>query len=296
MLTLNWEISHPDRETHKRMKDIEIIEIGTGDCVAAAGAILADLGAKVIKLVPPDHAPDALQLRLHDHKKQRVTVEPQNTATLLEHTDVLLTDLTDVALTALQLSKTQLAQSHPSIIHAQLDRPDEAGGQADENAEFFTRAGATGLMMSERPFAFAAGQGARSAAFSLTCAILAAVRQRDLTGRAHAVETSLLAAGLFSIANDITVAQGSGSQPSAFHRTQPLNPLGNSYRCSDGHWLLLGAASAAGQSTWDKFCTIVDAEAWMQDPRFLSAESRRENITAVVEILDQVFARFTRDE
>ena len=48
---------------------LRIVEIADGACAAAAGSILADLGASVVKLVSQPSAPESLRVRLHDRGK-----------------------------------------------------------------------------------------------------------------------------------------------------------------------------------------------------------------------------------
>ena len=187
---------------------IRVVELSAGLVVPAAGAILGDLGAEVIKIEPPgghrermdrgragpevrDHC---LPFALHNRGKRSVTMDLDSDLPtlkrLLSVSDVLLTDLSIDKLASLELD----VQS--PLIQASVTAFGRAGPDGDrtssDEAAFFARAGTTALMGAGRPFTFGHGQGARSTAFALTTGVLAALLRRDQTGKGQRVETSLV--------------------------------------------------------------------------------------------------------
>ena len=246
-----------------------------------------------------DEATGDLQVRLHNHGKRVVTPAILDAATIgpiVARADVLVTSLTGDRLDELALARTTCGRVYPRLIHAHVTPygSDYTGPVASDDAAFYTRSGTTGLMSEDVPLRFGPGQAARSGAFAAAAAILGELHRRDRTGRAGSVESSLLASGMYSIANDVTVAQGSGAQPSRYDRTRPLNALGNSYLCADGKWVLLGVASAG--DAWNRFRAIVDDDAWMNDAAFADVEGRRANVDVLVQRLEAEFARHPRSE
>ena len=294
------------------LADITVVELSSGLVVPAAGAILGDLGAEVIKIEPPGGHPErrdrgragpdapehCLPFALHNRGKRSVILDLDEDVPrlklLLAASDILLTDLGAQRLTALELDR------HPTLIHASVTAFGRLGPDGDvmssDEAAFFSRAGTTALMGAGRPFTFGHGQGARSSAFALSAGALAALLRRDQNGDGQRVETSLLAAGIYSIANDFTVALGTGEQPPLRDRKHPLNALGNSYRCGDGKWLMIGVASAAGQPAWERFRRMLGSPAWMSEERFATTESRRDHTAEMVVLLEEVFTTASCDE
>ena len=272
------------------------MELAEGQAATAAGAILSDLGASVVKVVHPATTFSDLEIRLDQRGKQLLRTEDMQSVTkALSHTDVLITDFTKKQLERLGIDR-QSSKRWSQLIHAHISALgyDHEGLQISDDAAFYVKSGTTGLMSSGKPLRFGNGQASRSGAFALTSAVIAELLRRERTGFAGAVETTLLASGMYSISNDVTVVQGSEKQPPQYDRRKPLNALGNSYRCADGQWLLLGVASAA--DAWDKFRTIVDDPTWMSNPLFATEKLRRINTTEIVKLLDVEFSQHTRPE
>lgn len=282
--------------SHTLLQQVQILELAEGQAASAAGTILSDLGASVVKLVHPAATLSELEIRLDHRGKQLLRMEDTQSVTeTLSRADVLITDFTKKKLEQIGIDR-QSSKRWPQLIHAHISALgyDHEGVQISDDAAFYVKSGTTGLMSSEKPLRFGNGQASRSGAFALTSAVIAELLRRERNGFAGAVETTLLASGMYSISNDVTVVQGSEKQPPQYDRRKPLNALGNSYRCADGQWLLLGVASAA--DAWNKFRTIVDDPTWMSNPLFATEKLRRTNTTEIVKLLDVEFSQHTRPE
>jgi crotonobetainyl-CoA:carnitine CoA-transferase CaiB-like acyl-CoA transferase len=100
-----------------------------------------------------------------------------------------------------------------------------------------------------------------SAAFGALLALMA----RERTGRGQEVSGSLMATAL-TFSNAILIEQAI-AKPNRV----PQGNLGygsapaDLFKCSDGRWLMV---QVVGQSLWEKFCKMLGAEAWIDDPRF----------------------------
>ena len=77
-------------------------------------------------------------------------------------------------------------------------------------------------------------------------------------------------------------------------RRYAQNPLMNSYRAADGKWLWLIGAEASRH--WEPMMTALEATHLLADERFQSSRSRNKNAAALIESLDGIFARRSRDE
>ena len=78
------------------------------------------------------------------------------------------------------------------------------------------------------------------------------------------MEVTLQATGMFSIAGDYAAALVARQQPPRISRTSPVNPIWNSYRCSDGRWILL-VNPIPYPAAWPKFCGLVGRPEWTAD-------------------------------
>ncbi|MBV9202128.1 MAG: CoA transferase, partial [Alphaproteobacteria bacterium] len=70
-------------------------------------------------------------------------------------------------------------------------------------------------------------------------------------------------------------------------RERGVNALRIHYRCRDNRWILLSIA--ADEWRWDKFKECLGSDA-LDDPRFATVASREANATALIPILDEIFA------
>ena len=76
-------------------------------------------------------------------------------------------------------------------------------------------------------------------------------------------------------------------------RANAFNPLWNHYRCADDKWIAL--AMLQPDRYWKDFCEVIGKPELIEDPRF-AANTRGWNATALIAILDEVFAARPRDE
>jgi crotonobetainyl-CoA:carnitine CoA-transferase CaiB-like acyl-CoA transferase len=131
-------------------------------------------------------------------------------------------------------------------------------------------------------------------AITLVAGILGALLNRERTGRGQLVSTSLLRTGMFCQSMELSAFLALGKVMAPPSRTRAQNPLMNSYRSADGQWLWLIGAEA--ERHWEPIVKALGATELLADERFKTSRDRRRNAEALVAILDDVFARHTRDE
>ena len=281
------------------MAGIRVVEAATWLAVPAAAALLADLGADVIKVEPPGGDPwrhfDLRSLgfdhefatnygfELDNRGKRSITVAleapggPELVRRLCEDADVFVTNL--IRRERWGLDAEALRAANPRLIYAAVSGYGEHGPDADrpgfDYAAFWARSGIMALS-GEPPSAPAfcrIGQGDHTTALNLLSAILVALRLRDQSGEGQQVEVSLLQTGMWTIGADVSGALVSGEQPRRFDREVPWNPIRNSYGTRDGRWLLL--AMTQGDRFWPRFVELLGSPEWALDPRFETLEGRK---------------------
>jgi crotonobetainyl-CoA:carnitine CoA-transferase CaiB-like acyl-CoA transferase len=129
----------------------------------------------------------------------------------------------------------------------------------------------------------------------LAAGVCAAIAQRAMTGKASVVDGSLLAASLWSMQSKITSSTLAGV-PDLYKqtRTSSPNPLVNCYRTSDERFVVI--CMLQPQRFWAGFCRALGRPELADDPRFNSDESRKQNILACIETIDEMFAAKTLEE
>ncbi|MEE8173852.1 MAG: CoA transferase [Dehalococcoidia bacterium] len=299
------------------------------DCASfqasAAGYMLGDLGAEVIKIEDPVRGDnyrgmtqmygDAMSLpggRLAgfesaNRNKRSITLDLKNERGrqvlrgLVERSDVFYTNLRKSVMCQLGADYRTLVRYNPRLIYAASSVYGPEGPLAEKRGFDQTAQARSGLMfaMGDRanpePVQVMAGICDQMAAIILAHGVVVALLVRERLGFGQEVEVSLLGSSIHLQATGINVASLRGKPWVRHSRTRTRNPLSNHYRCADGKWLLLSELQS--DRVWPEFCHALGLEALADDPRFATAMGgRREHATELIAILDKAFATRDRDE
>ncbi len=293
---------------------VRVIEAATWLAAPAAAALLADLGADVIKIEPPGgdpwrhfdtssmgfEEPSAIQygFELDNRGKRSIAVDlrqpgaPGLVRRLCEDADVFVTNL--MQRERWGIDERTLRAANPALIYTAVSGYGERGPAADREgfdyAAFWASSGIMGLSgepSSPPPFC-RTGQGDHATALNLLSAILVALRLRDRSGEGQTVEVNLMQTGLWTIGADAAVAAVSGEQPRRYDRSRPWNPIRNSYQTRDGRWLLLGMTQA--DRFWPRFVSMIGEPSWALDPRFGTLEGRKRHAAELRVHIEELIA------
>ena len=297
-----------------------VVELGVWVAGPAAGGILCDWGAEVIKVEPPTGDPMRAVFSLAvgatqganppfdlDNRGKRSVVLDLRTPEHLEafdrllgNVDVFVTNLRVDALERLGLDHATVLERHPRLVYASvtgygIEGPERERAGYDVGA-FYARSGFAYTMTvgDEAPPSLRSGKGDHVTGLAAAAAVLAKLLERERTGIGGLVETSLLRAGMYTTGWELAIQQRFGKSQAPEHRTVNSTPLVNCYRSGDGRWFwLLGLE--ADRHLPGVLRAIGRAEL-ADDPRFASARDRRINARALIAELDVAFATRTRDE
>jgi crotonobetainyl-CoA:carnitine CoA-transferase CaiB-like acyl-CoA transferase len=278
-----------------------------------ATTAMADFGADVIKIEPPGG--DTYRVRntgyppspynfpwIVDNRNKRglaLDLRTEDGRRVLHHlvrqADVFVTNVPLDGRRRLGVAWEDLAPLNPRLIYGSITAYGEEGEEASRPGFDSTALWArTGLMDLVRPSPDAApsrslpGMGDHPTGMSLFGAIMAALYQRERTGRGAMVSTSLLANGLWLnaiAAQGILCGARTVVRPP---REEAVDALGNLYRCRDGRWFLI-ALTPDGRR-WQDFTKAIGRPELFTDERFATPPARRANVRALIRILDAVFA------
>ena len=297
-----------------------VVELGVWVAGPAAGGILCDWGAEVIKVEPPTGDPMRSVFALAagaseprnppfdlDNRGKRSVVLDLRTdddrdvlERLLATADVFVTNLRVDALERLDLAHADVRARHPRLVYASvtgfgLDGRDRDRAGYDVGA-FYARSGfAASMTVGDLPPpSLRSGKGDHVTGLAAAAAVLAKLLERERTGTGGLVETSLLRAGMYTTGWELAIQQRFGKSQAPEDRSVSSTPLVNCYRSADGRWFwLLGLE--ADRHLPGVLRAIGRAEL-ADDPRFASARDRRINAGALIAELDIAFATRSRDE
>jgi crotonobetainyl-CoA:carnitine CoA-transferase CaiB-like acyl-CoA transferase len=300
---------------------IRVIEVAMWAFVPAAGGILSDMGAEVIKIEPPTGDPlRGLKIRglgstghgfdlsweSYNRGKRSITLDLRQDAgiavlyRLLENADVLLTSLLPPARRRMKIDADTIRARFPRLIYAVGSGVGVRGPEADKGGydaiSFWARGGVSSSLTTEA-MDYPVGPpgpayGDTTSAAMLAGGVAAAIAQRAMTGHASVVDVSLLGSSMWSMQRAIVQATMDGIE--RFPRSArggSSNALVNVYRTRDGRFLSL--CMLQEQRYWATFCTTAGRPDLAEDPRFATAAARAQNIAVCVAELDALFATKT---
>jgi len=302
------------------LEGIRVVELGLWVAGPSAGAVLADWGAEVIKIEPPDgdpfrglyitaagaELPANPPFELDNRGKRSVvlnlaTAEARRIAHgLVERADVFITNMRVAALARLELDWERLAARNPRLVYGLVTGYGERGPDADRPSydicAFWSRAGIAAALTppgGEPPFQRGA-MGDHTAGMTLAGGISAALLARERTGRGQLVSTSLLRVGIYVLGWDTNAALRLGLEATPMTRAWTPNPVISAYRTQDDRWFwLLGLQ---GQRHWPDLVRAIERPEWLTDERFATMRSRRELVSELVAQIDEIFASRTLAE
>jgi crotonobetainyl-CoA:carnitine CoA-transferase CaiB-like acyl-CoA transferase len=303
----------------KVMEGIRVLELASWMFVPAAGAVLADWGADVIKIEHPQR-PDPQRSLVHAAIKGRqrgFLVEQGNRGKrsvaldmkapggrdllyrLVESSDVFLTNWLPAARQRMGVDVEHIRAHNPNIVYVrgsgQGIRGPERNMAGYDGTSFVSRgAFADGLTPegSEWPVRGTAAVGDLPGAMTLAGGISAGLFYRERTGVAPVVDVSLLGTAMWTMAPDIVATRmyGFETMPRPA-REQSTNPVAIYYRTKDDRVIKLSMFES--DRVYGDLCEHLDCPELATDPRFVDAEARAVNNQACIAALDEVFGRYT---
>ena len=295
------------------LQGITVVEAANYVAGPSAGALMADLGADVIKLEPPGgEVMRGLQLtaegqpqlpnylfELENRGKRSVTVAlDQPGASELVHqilagADVFLTNMYGSRLRKYGLTPEDVHARNPHIVHVSVTGYGIHGPEADrpafDFAAFWARSGIMSVIghPGQPPVLSRIAQGDHTTGLNALAATLAALRLRDLTGKGQVVEVALQQTGVYTIATDMARALIDHRQPPKMDRDAPPNPLFNCYEASDGRWIML--VHMTPDPYWPRLCRAIGRADWEAEPAYATMKGRAADCVPLARVISDVF-------
>jgi len=300
----------------KPLDGIKVVEVAMWAFVPAAGGMLSDLGADVIKVEPPSGDPlRGLQIggmgggkidyswESYNRGKRSITLDLKTAAgrevlmKLCADADVFLTNLLPPARRAMGIDADAIRAKFPGIIYASGSGAGPNGPERDkggyDSISYWARGSISATMTEDGatrpvgPPGPAFGDTASGA--MLSGAICAALVKKVRTGEGSTVDVSLLGTAMWSMQR--LICQSTADGLLRFPRPVdpvPFNVLVYNYRTSDGRFVSLCMLQA--DKYWTRFCEVAGRPDLAADPRFADAAMRRQNLDACFAEMKALFA------
>jgi crotonobetainyl-CoA:carnitine CoA-transferase CaiB-like acyl-CoA transferase len=283
----------------------------------SCAAVLADWGADVIKIEPPEGDPfrglfASLQIPMNppfefDNRGKRsiaLNLEAEEgravAQRLIDEADVFVSNMRPQAIEKYGLSYDECAARNPRLVYCQVTGYGPDGENANRAAydigAFWSRAGVAASLVPqgvELPQQ-RGGMGDHMTGSSAAGAIAAALYQREKSGKGQRVAVSLVRIGAYMMGWDMNTRLRMGTLGPPYDRHHAINPIINSFRDKDGRWFWLLLLQA--DRHWPDLLRAIEAPQLGEDERFTDIPARMANSEALVAELDAIFTRKTLDE
>jgi len=293
---------------------VRVVEMGLWVAGPASAGILADWGADVVKIEAPAGDPmrSFFQLAtgskvdrnppfdLDNRGKRSVALDvrvPEGREAayrLLAAADVFVTNMRPDALARLGFDAETLTARFPRLVYASITGYGRTGPEADrpgyDVGAFWARAGVAATLTPEGgvPPMIRGGFGDHVTAVTTVAGILAALYERERSGRGRVVETSLLRTGAYCLGWDLGIQLAFDKIKPPVARTDVETPLVNCYRAGCGRWFWLIGLEA--DRHFPGVARAIGREDLLADPRFATARERRRHCRETIAELDAAFA------
>ena len=300
------------------LEGIKVVEMGVWVAGPAAGGILSDWGADVVKIEPPGLGDPARMFQYmlggdlpynpvfeNDNRSKRSIVadlrKPEGleiALDLIREADVFVTNVRPAGLARLGLSAEALCALPAADLRADHRLRHRRTGGRPRRLRHRRLLGA----LRDRPLARGArqppphqrGMGDHNAGLAAAGGICAALFNREKTGRgADRVDVAAARRALHALlrsggrASLRPVDPGRQPQDGRQSRDQQLRRLRGQ---------LLLDRRARGERHWPPLARAASHPEWIEDPHFADPRSRAENAEALIAMLDEIFATKTRAE
>lgn len=266
--------------------------------------IFRRLGARVLKIEPPDGDPTrwlppfegdvGALFRLLNGGKESVVVDLKSAEgrgfihRLAGACDIAVESYKPGIAAKFGIDAATLMGINPRLIHCSISGFGAASGRSSHDLNFVALAGLLDLQRDRdgRPVLPATQIGDMAGALFATIAILAALHERQSSGRGAAIDLSMAAATRALMPTAEALYRGTSHTPETFWLTGAL-PSYDIYRTRDGKYL---SVAALEPQFWDAFCRAIEC------PDLISKqydESARREIAAR---LSNAIAARDRDE
>jgi crotonobetainyl-CoA:carnitine CoA-transferase CaiB-like acyl-CoA transferase len=283
------------------LKVLELAQIMAGP---SCGALLADLGADVIKVekVPggddtrryaePQVNGESAAFMMMNRNKRSIAIDLKTAGgqavlkRLAGSADVLTENYRKGALDRLGLGFDALHALNPGLIYCSISGYGRSGPAADKGGFDLIAQGVSGLMsITGEPGGAPVKVG--SPVTDLNAGILAALGivsayvHRLKTGQGQWVDTSLMEAGIHQTAWQAAIFFATGVSPGPGGSAHVLAAPYQAFPTQDG-WINIGGAN---QSNWERIARLVGAPELIADARFIDNSARMAHRDALAVLL-----------
>ncbi len=276
--------------------------------------LLADMGAKVIKIEAPGHGDDARYQGTvikgeswyfvgMNRNKKGMTLDlkakegKEIFLRLAERSDVVAENFRPGVMRSLGLDYGALRKVNPGIIYCGISGFGKDGPYALRPAFDFIAQGVSGFMSvtgfpDREPVRTGIPISDSVAGIYGAYGILVALMARQKTGRGQEIQTSLVDAMISILSFQADRYFGTGKVAERVGNDHPVSSPYGTFKALDGYINL----APAGEPMWERLAQALGLKELLGDPRFRTNDQRRANRKELNEIINQITSKRTMAE
>jgi len=275
----------------------------------ATGAVLADLGAEVVRVEPLGgdatrnlKGSGAGYFPMYNRGKKSICLDiksPQGLASarrLIATRDVLIENFRPGTLDRLGLDYPSLSRENPRLIYCSekgfLEGPYQHRTALDEVAQMMS-----GLAYMTGPPGrpLRAGSSVIDVAGGMfaVIAILAALLERQSSGRGQKLTSALFETSVYLVGQHMAQKAVTGQAAQPMPVRVSAWAIYDVFKTSDNEQVFLGVVS---DGLWQKFCEVFDLKALGEDPRYRTNNQRVQARSDLLPQVTAVLARYSKAE
>jgi formyl-CoA transferase len=267
--------------------------------------LLADMGARVIKVEPPAgdssrvmagaRGQDSPAFNAVNRGKLGIVLDLNQQqgrevfAQLARSADIVVENFRPGVMARFGLDYETLSKENPRLIYASVSGHGQTGPWAGKGGFDLVAQGLSGLMSvtghpGEAPAKVGVPITDLGAGLFALVGVLGALHHRSQSGRGQHIDTSLVEAGLalsvWEATHYFTTGQVPGPIGSAHRLTAPYQ----AFQCADGYITIGGA----NDRNFTKIARVLGHPEWLADERFATNHERVQNRTELAALIDAV--------
>lgn len=302
------------REASLPLSDIRVLDFTRVIAGPFATALLADLGADVVKIesergddsrhfAPNVRGEGALFMLLNRGKRSVVLNLKAPQAGTLVHDmigccDVVVENFRPGVAAKLGIDYTTLARLNPGLVYASISGFGQTGSRATSPAYDHVAQAVSGFMSingwPDGP-PTRAGESLADVAAGLyaVCGILAALHERSLTGAGQYVDVAMVDSMFSLLVTALSTYLFTGTVPGRCGNANPVSAPLDSYPTKDGRHIIIAVAN---DPLFARLCEVMECPHLPADPRFCSDASRKTNEDALRSAIEAWTCQRTAEE
>ncbi|HEV8615564.1 MAG TPA: CoA transferase [Methylomirabilota bacterium] len=302
------------------LSDVTVLDLGQVIAMPFCTMLLADLGARVIKVESRERGRERISLGIkrvrdgveervpaaqyRDRNKLAITLELKTERgvalfkELVERADVVTENFSVGTMERLGLGYEELRRVNPRIVYASVTAFGQHGPYADQRGYDILAQAISGYLsvtgFPDNP-PTKSGQSISDYYAGMLCAysIVAALHYRRRSGKGQRIDLALLDSLVvaldnlgerYTVGGEILTRSGNVAFTGSSTGVYPAN---------DGH---VAISAGASDAVWRRFCEIIDRADLTRDPGFATAAARRDRRDAVAAIIGEWTGKRPRAE